>query len=243
MRSQQVIPYYSPRETFIHQVPNGLKLSLVVFYAVLLMICYQSLSVGVLLFLFVGTTLCLRFPIRGLFLAVCLLLALGYITFFLPNENPVISLVIAFAKIFGISLVFALFSRTTKLNTFLNTLSSTSGKIDVLRPIFYVINTILAIFPSIQYEFDKAVMAEGIRRGKPLRYYNLDSYLLILSVTLVRIINRSERFTDTVIERGLTPGTKFHLPEERSATSKTIISGLVLFIPGCLTIWLEFFIL
>lgn len=91
MRSQQVIPYYSPRETFMHQVPIGLKLSLVLFYALLIMICYQSLSVGILLFLFVGTTLCLRFPVRGVFLAACLLLALGYITFFLPNEILVTS--------------------------------------------------------------------------------------------------------------------------------------------------------
>ena len=238
-----MIPYFSPRETFLHHVPNGLKLSLVVFYVSLTLICYQSLSLEILLILFLGTTLFLNFPVRGWWLAICLFFTLGYTAFFLPANGLAASLVVAVAKIFSISLMFALFSRTTKLNTLLNNLSSTTGKFGWMRPIFYVLNTILAIFPSIQYEFEKAVAAEGIRRGKSLRYYNFDSYMLILSVTLVRIINRSERFTDTVLERGLTPGTAFHLPEGRNVTLMEVLLGLALFIPGCLTAWLEFVIL
>lgn len=243
MRSQLAIPYYSPRDTLLHHLPNGMKLMLVLFYVALTLICYKPISIIFLLASFIGITLCMHFPLRGWPISIILFISLGYLVFSQDPGNVLTNILILIAKVMIVYLVTALFSRSTRLTDLLNNLSSYSEKINILKSILYVINTILAILPSIQYEFNKAVTAEEIRRRKPLRFYNIDSFMLILNVTLVRILKRSERFTDTVLERGLNLKSHFVFSEEKKVSVISTVLGLLFFIPGLLIAWLELSVL
>jgi energy-coupling factor transporter transmembrane protein EcfT len=146
-------------------------------------------------------------------------------------------LIIAAGKMVTISLLIMLFSLTTQPNEIFQLLKPSGLLFPAFQPTIYIFTTILAVFPSIQYDLLRAVDAETIRMGKRVMFYHFTSWLSILTVVLVRTLNRAERFTDTVIDRGYLPANGLRLLKSRRIRLVDFLILLVLVLPG-LIFWM-----
>ena len=136
-------------------------------------------------------------------------------------------------KVSSLTLILGLFSMTTRINTLLQLLSRSGIIISWVSPIYYLINTTLAVFPSVQYDIQRAIEAEEARKGRKVRFYSFDSHVNITTIILVRIINRSNRFTQTIIDRGYSLESGLS-PIHKKATFEwqNLILTLVYLVPG-----------
>jgi energy-coupling factor transporter transmembrane protein EcfT len=143
----------------------------------------------------------------------------------------------AAGKVFCLSLIVALFTMTTKLSSILPLLLQSNAVQSRLYPLVYIVNTILAVLPSIQYDLQRAIDSETVRRGQKVNVYSLGSWFTILIVILVRVLNRAERFTDTVLDRGYLPSQGSYALINHSLKWGDILLTVLVVVPGLL-IWI-----
>jgi energy-coupling factor transporter transmembrane protein EcfT len=193
---------------------------------------------AILLFflLLVGSILFLGLPLKNKIYSGILFLLLVWVS--LPSAQPtnVGQFVLAIGKVTSMFMVVALFSMTTRLSSIIQLLDPKNTKHYTLSQMVYVINTTLAIAPSIQYDLQRAIDSETIRRGKKIGIFSFDSWVSILTITLVRTLNRSERFTDTVLDRGFVPSQGMRALSERPLNKYDVILSFLLIAPA-LMIW------
>jgi energy-coupling factor transporter transmembrane protein EcfT len=146
-------------------------------------------------------------------------------------------LLLAAAKIVCLTMLVGLFSMTTKISAVIQFLRPSNSIASTLEPLAYMINTTLAVFPSIQYDLQRALDAETIRRGRRVRIYSVGSWATILTVVLVRALNRAERFTDTVLDRGYVPSRGLQYIGSHSFRWQDGLWALICIVPG-LIIWI-----
>lgn len=189
------------------------------------------------LLLVAGLYLVFRLPLRfGMIISVGLM-ALFTLAAYTNIDTIWGRFIIAAGKMLTISLLVMLFSLTTQPNEIFQFLKLPGLLFRVVQPTIYIFTTILAVFPSIQYDLIRAVDAETIRMGKRVMFYHFTSWLSILTVVLVRTLNRAERFTDTVIDRGYIPANGLSLLKSRRVLLGDILLLLVLVLPG-LIFWM-----
>ena len=133
-------------------------------------------------------------------------------------------------------MVVTLFTMTTRLNSILQILHARNKDLQAFYQLAYIINTTFAVAPSIQYDLQHAIDTETIRRGKKIGLFSLDSWIAIFTITLVRTLNRTERFTETIIDRGYVLSEGMSVISERSANIKDIFLTGLFMIPGII-IW------
>jgi energy-coupling factor transporter transmembrane protein EcfT len=136
-------------------------------------------------------------------------------------------------------MIVALFTMTTEPSSILEFLLPSNIVQSRLFPLAYIINTILAVLPSIQYDLQRAIDSETMRRGQRVNFYSIGSWLTILTVILVRVLNRAERFTDTVIDRGYIPSRGLNPLISHSLKWRDVLLALFVVAPGVL-IWIIF---
>jgi energy-coupling factor transporter transmembrane protein EcfT len=203
MKNLSLIPYYIPINTKLHHLGVNSKLVLILFYSVLILANKNSLSILMLILIFslTYTTQRLPFASKGY---VGLIASLLLISVFFEQWLHIyfVSFIHVLGKVASITLILGLFSMTTRINDLLQLLSGSRIIKNHITPIFYLINTTLAVFPSVQYDIQRAIDAEEVRIGKKIKLYSLRSLINITIIIIVRIINRSNRFTQTIIDRG-----------------------------------------
>lgn len=201
-------------------------------YAIIVFSRQNLLSMLYLSLILVGVTLYLRLPLRtigviGVMIALLLVLVLT------GSETTIGGrLLLAIAKVVCLTMMVRLFSMTTSLNAVLQFLRPSRISIPILESAAYMLSTILAVFPSIQYDLRRAMDAETIRRGKRIGFHSMGSWVTIVTVVLVRTMNRAERFTDTVWDRGYVPSQGLTPIGERSLRWQDIFLALLYVTPG-----------
>jgi energy-coupling factor transporter transmembrane protein EcfT len=195
-------PFYIPRNSFLHRSHFAAKLFIALFYTTVVFTRRTPLALLGLCLVIAMTTLIFRLPLRNqtILLVTILLLFLGVLV--TPNAKIAVRLIVALGKIVCLMMIVAQFSMTTKLQELLQFGKPSNFISTALQPVMYVANSILAVLPSIQYDLQRAIDAETIRRGTKVQLYSVGSWVTILTVVLVRGLMRAERFTDTVIDRG-----------------------------------------
>jgi len=203
MKDVQFIPYFIPRETKFHFLGVVWKLLLVLLYAFAILVSNGAIPISLYITLFSLSLITLRLPIfQKWYVGFVLLSMLTIIFWEVRIPAFFVSLFIVLGKIISLTLLLSLFSMTTRINDLLE-LFTFSGKISTfLNPLYYLLNTSLAVFPSVQYDLQRAIEAEEARRGRKVKFYSLVSLVNITIILVVRTLNRSSRFTQTVIDRG-----------------------------------------
>lgn len=202
MKQTSLIAFYVPKNTFLHRLQVAAKfLILFVYIASVIMVDSPRALLGISL-LIVSATLILRLPLRNRTLVFMVITLLSLIVFLSPEMNVGARLVIAFGKIICLMLLLGLFTMTTKLNDILPSAASSSSVMPIFQPAIYLIGATLAALPSVQYDLQRAIDAESIRRGHKVRLYSPGGWITILTVTLTRTLTRAERWADTVTDRG-----------------------------------------
>jgi energy-coupling factor transporter transmembrane protein EcfT len=236
MISISPISFYFPKISFLHRLHITGKLIILLFYAIVIFILDKPLATLLFYIVLVGFIILSRFPIRNRIMTGVIFCLLILVILTSSQQTILGRSVIAIGKVLCLFMVVALFTMTTRLNSILQLLDARERKFDTFYQVVYVINTTLAVAPSIQYDLQRAVDSETIRRGKRIRFYSLESWITILTITLVRTLNRTERFTDTVLDRGYMPSRGMHTLSERSVNKKDVLLTLSMIFPG-LIIW------
>ena len=221
MRLQPAIPFYVPRETPLHHLHVTGKLLLFLLYAIIIFMATTWQTAATFLAMLAGFTCLLRLPLRSkpaLVLAFVLLAAAA-----LTHENLIFGLALAVGKILSLVLLLGLFSMTTRVSVILQTLLPSGALGAFVRAVVYIINTTLAVFPSLQYDLQRVIDAETLRRGVKVSFYSIGSWMSILTVVFVRVMLRAERFTDTVVDRGFIPSQGLQPLLQQSFGSRDLI--------------------
>lgn len=176
-------------------------------------------------------------PLRNRIFAGATLLLLILLVLTSSQETMLGHFIFAFGKVACLFLVVALFTMTTRLNSILQLLEPRNKNLCMFYQLVYVINTTLAVAPSIQYDLQRAIDSEKIRRGKKIGFFSIDSWVTILTITLVRALNRTERFTDTVLDRGFVTSQGMQTLSERPIDKKDVLLTLLMISPGII-IWI-----
>jgi len=90
----------------------------------------------------------------------------------------------------------------------------------------------------MQYDLQRAIDAETLRRGKRLKFYSLNSWVTVLTTVLVRSLSRAERLADTVLDRGLVLSEAPVPSDAQPLLVKDIILTLIAILPGVLVVTL-----
>jgi energy-coupling factor transporter transmembrane protein EcfT len=155
----------------------------------------------------------------------------------LQQENTWIwQVLVTAARLFDISLIFRLAALTTRTGETLQILSQ-SKQPQFIRDLAYLFNTMLAAFPSIVYELRRAMDAEQVRTGSRMGIFTLRSWQTVMVVTVARTMRRTERFTETVLDRGFSLECGLVPLDENSPTWQQIPLLLVILIP-LIFIWI-----
>jgi len=221
----------------LHRLHVVAKLLVFAFYAVVVFSIQTPPALLCLSLLFAGATLLSKLPLRGAAIVAGMIVLLPLVTVTSTGQTIGGRLVLAAARVVCLTMMVGLFSMTTRLNATLQFLRPSRPIASMLEPVVYLVNTILAVFPSIQYDLRRAMDAEAIRRGKKVRFYSVGSWMTILVVVLVRAMNRAERFTDTVLDRGYVPSRGLRPVGERSLEWQDALLALLSIAPG-LAIWI-----
>jgi energy-coupling factor transporter transmembrane protein EcfT len=237
MNSISPISFYIPRISFLHRLHITGKLIILLFYAIGIFILVKPLATLLFYIVLVGSIILLRFPVRNRIMTGVTFCLLVVIILTSSQQTILGRFVLAISKVLCLYMVIALFTMTTRLNSILQLLGVRERKFNTLYQLVYVINTTLAVAPSIQYDLQRAIDSETIRRGKRIGFISFESWLTILTITLVRILNRTERFTDTVLDRGFVPSQRMHTLSERPINKKDWLLTALMILPGMI-IWI-----
>jgi len=203
MKDVQFIPYFIPRKTKLHFLGVVWKVLLVLLYAFAILVSNEAIPISLFITIFYLSLFALRLPIFQKWYVGFILLSILIIIFWEARIPAyLVSLFIVLGKIASLTLLLSLFSMTTRINDLME-LFTIPGRISTfLNPLYYLVNTSLAVFPSVQYDLQRAIEAEEARRGRKVKFYSLVSLVNVTIILVVRTLNRSNRFTQTVIDRG-----------------------------------------
>lgn len=237
MNTISPITFYYPKATLLHRLHIAGKLIILSFYTIMIFSIDNPFATLSFYLLFVGFIMVIGLPLRNRIFTAVTLLLLVLVVISSSQDTMLGHFILAFGKVSCLFLLVALFTMTTRLNSILQLLDPRNKNLNVFYQLVYVINTTLAVSPSVQYDLQRAIDAETIRRGKKIGFFSLDSWVTILIITLVRSLNRTERFTDTVLDRGFMPSHKMRTLSEQPANRKDIILTLLMVSPGII-IWI-----
>lgn len=203
MIKHSLIPFYISGETPVHRLHIGAKLFLLLVFAVLVFSTTSILALALYLVVFIAITLGFGLPVRSYGLLV---VAIGLsLLAILTGISTIYVIALAVAKFAIMSILLGLFTMTTPYRSIIQLLSASTPFIKEINTIVYITNTTITVMPSIQYELQRAIDAETIRRNSPVRFYSFGSWITILTVLIARMMIRAERFTDAVLDRGYIP--------------------------------------
>jgi energy-coupling factor transporter transmembrane protein EcfT len=237
MKTVSVIPFYLPQKTLLHHLHLGVKLALVVAYAATIFGVANPWGQSIILFGLAAVTIILKLPLtHWLPTLIGVMLPLLPAVFPILDTEPLTSIMISYMRIVSFLLLLSLFTMTTRPMFVLQYLFRSKRLLPFIQPGLYILNTMLAVFPSLEYDLQRAVEAEKIRLGRAVRLFDLGSWMTVLIVTLTRALNRAERFADSVIDRGFSPHQEVTFFHERAASLADwgVLIGAVL---PCLLIW------
>ena len=199
------LAFYIPADTWLHRLHIGAKLVVVAAYIGVTLTIRTPLALLCICLLAVLATLLLGLPLRQWVMVLVAMLLLG-LEFIVGWETTLVArFVFGFGKVVCLSSIIDLFTMTTRTRQVLQHLQWSGSGLPGLGSALYLVNTTLAVVPSIQYDLQRARDAETLRRGTKLRFYSLNSWVTVLTIVLVRAMSRSERLANTVIDRGLFP--------------------------------------
>lgn len=234
MKSATPLAFYVPGNSSLHRLHIAAKFALVVLYVAIVFLIRTPVALIGLLVLVVITGLALRLRLRMPFVVGIAVVVLGLLQVTGVWETFGGRLVFGAVKILALTMLLQLFSMTTKLSQALEFLQPTGSLGTFLEPVLYIANTILVILPSIQYDMQRAVDAETIRRRTGVQFYSFGSWVTVLSVVLVRTLGRAERFTDTLLDRGYPSSGATRLSGERALAWNDVFQAALYSLPGLL---------
>jgi energy-coupling factor transporter transmembrane protein EcfT len=227
------IPFFIPRVTVLHKFHPVLKIVTLFFYGILILSNPNPFILNCTLLLLLILFPLFRFPLQiGTVVLAILLESVIFLVGYSHANNLWGQFSIAAGKMLAISFLITLFTLTTHPNEIFNLLRPSSYYFRMVQPVIYILLTILAVFPSIEYDLSRAIDAESLRLGKRIMFYHFSSWLSVLTVVVVRALNRAERFTDTVIDRGYTPAQGLILLESRRIRMIDFLVLLAFIVPG-----------
>jgi len=227
-----VIFSYIPSHTILHKLQINAKLGVLVVYVCLIFVSTEIMPIFALILIFVAATLILGLWIRGQFLVFItgLLLILAMLPSFF---SPLISnLIIGLSKLVSISLVIGLFTMTTKVSQVLQLLHNHGRNTSFLRQVAYIVYTMVSALPVIKYDLQRAIDAEILRQSHQTRLIWLSSWINIVIIVLNRALARSERFADSVLDRGFNLGRGFSSSDAQSLTWNDWVAACIFVVPG-----------
>lgn len=230
MKTTSVISFYSPYQTWLHRLHPGVKLVLFMAYAVAIFSVNTLLGQACILAILTLALMQIRLEPSKLSSAVfCFFLLI--LPAILPALTSLSSLAISIGKIASIFTLVSLFTLTTRPALMLQyLLKPRQAWLTYLQPGLYMFNTMLAVYPSLEYDLQRAIDAEKIRLGQTRVLLNLGSWMTILIVVLARTLTRAERFSDSVLDRGFSTEQVITVLQERSVSAKDwLLLGL-----GCI---------
>lgn len=234
-RRLPVFNAYVPGRSFLHRLPGLVKICLLLFYLITIFTSWQPVIILGFVLALTSVTLLLFLPLRGyILLFATLFLLLSNVLW--PAENVILVwLGLISGKITCLFLLTRLFIMTTKPNEFLETGLGESGRWrKAAQPAVYILNTTIAILPSVQHDLQKAIDAEIMRRGHRMKLYSLSSWLAVLTTLIVRGLLRAQRVTETVIDRGFNLATGMTSLQERQMKRVDAILLILTIIPAFL---------
>lgn len=232
MKQAQAL-FYNAEQTFLHQQPLTLKLVLLIAYGVMIFSVSKPLPLLLLcLWLTIGTSL-LKLPLRSRLLVLLLIILLTLFTV-TNTTGTFVEIVITIGKIVTLILLTSLFTMTTSSSDGLALLKPGHPLAIILHPLTYMMHTMFAVLPSVQYDLQRAIDAETLRRGGSSPLYSLLSWRTIISILLVRVSVRANRWVESVIERGFSFEQSFTPLTPQVWNGSTIIIFLLLLLPGAL---------
>ena len=226
---------YVPGVSLLHRLPLGLKLFVLFSYIAFIFVSQSPLALLTLCFVILTALFVIRLPLRNKALIFFTILLLISALFASSKTAFGVRLIMGLGKLVCLMMVLTIFSMTSKANDILQLVKPdlTSSR---LHWVSYIINMTLAVLPSIQYDLQRAIDAETLRRGRKVRFYSLSCWVTILTVVLVRSISRAERLADTVINRGYSPSRGLTSLSEPSRGWTDVIRAVVCVVPGLLIV-------
>lgn len=233
MVSAERLPFFFPRSTWIHRLHFLTRLGICLFYAVLIFLLPGELHLALILLFLWSLTVATALPVPGgawLVAAAVTLIGLALVA----SSTWWSDILIGLCRVLGLSFLVSILAMTTRMDDILRLFQFSARFTRRLQPVLFILYTALVVFPSIQYDLSRSMDAEHIRRQCPLRFYHFSGWITVLSVLVVRLMNRAERFTDTILERGYLPGCEIYPLEPRRLTQVDVILPILVLLPGLL---------
>jgi energy-coupling factor transporter transmembrane protein EcfT len=236
LKQASFIAFYVPRHSFLHRLHVTAKLFILLTYVATVFATNTPAKLLGLCILITTATLLLGLPLRNRVILFVAILMLFGVAFWASSSTIGVRLVVAFGKIVCLMMILALFTMTTKLNEVLLFIRPSSSIMRTLHPLIYIVSITLAVLPSIQYDLQRAIDAETIRRGRRVRLYSVGSWVAIVIVVLVRALARAERLADAVIDRGYLPSKGLVPVGYRPLQLQDIIMAALSIMPGLIVL-------
>lgn len=222
---------YVAKDTFLHRLPPGLKLLLLAVYAVALFNGTTALQVLLFLFVIVSTVILLGLPLNnrislGVTIAV---LIVGW--YFDQAPTVMQQIALAVGKVVALNLMIALFNMTTRTRDLLALLGSAQNIRRYFGPALFMVSTMITVTPTIERDIRRAIDAETLRRGSPLRF-SLSAWIAILVILLNRVMRRAEALTTAMMDRGYSPSSLVTLAPGWENHWQHVIITILLAVPA-----------
>ena len=201
MKVALVSTAYIPGRSVLHRLHPTAKLVLLLVYTML--IAFRPTPIFLL-----GLELCLilvmwgmglPIPHRWLGLVVAGLLVMAILS--LPDAGWLRQLVVGMGRVVCLLLLVSLFGMVTRANDLLPV-----GNRRWLYNIAFVVSLTTATLPGVQYDLQRAIDTETLRRRKAISPFNIGAWLGLLPRLIVRGLARADRLADAAFDRGFAPG-------------------------------------
>lgn len=238
LRQTTLLPFYLVTDTWLHRMPLGTKLVTAATYAMLAFTATTLVALLSLCILIVVVTLLSGLPLPHRIFTLTVVLLLVIVVIARPDVGLVLNLIQGLARITILSTVVLLLTITTRFGQTLQPLQRSHSGFSGARVARFLLNMTLMVVPSMQYDLQRAIDAETLRRGKRLKFYSLNSWVTVLTTVLVRSLSRAERLADTVLDRGLVLSEAPVPSDAQPLLVKDIILTLIAILPGVLVVTL-----
>lgn len=223
---------YVARDTFLHRLHPGVKVLLLIFYAVALFSCTAVWQVLAFLLLIALTTLLLGLPLKPRISLGSIVVMLIAVWYFEPLPTLLMQLALAIGKVMALNLMLALFNMTTRPRDLIAQLTSVKRTGQYLGPILFTISTIFAVTPTVERDIRKTIDVETLRRGAAPKAYSLSAWATILVILLSRVLRRAEALATAIADRGYSPSSPISFTNNWRIRWQDIAVALFLAIPA-----------
>lgn len=235
MRASLISAAYVPGQSVLHQLHPTAKVVLLLVYVVVIAARSTPAALLQLELVLIAVTWMMRLPVRYKWLAMAVGVLLAAAVAGWPSSGFLRQLVVGIGRVVCLMLLVSLFGMATKANDLLPV--GTGGW---LHSGAFVMSLTVAMLPGIQYDLQRALDTETLRRGRRVGPLHLGVWLNLLPRLILRGLARADRLAEATLDRGFAPGrvltplhrTAFNLSDLAYTAVGVLVALLVMVQPS-----------